>query len=128
MKKEAKQKIKEILKRTRTSRLKDISYTLDDWTHMHILKKMSWSWNDNGNGRQQAKKEAEYYREQDLKIGTFVLHYYSNPTMSRHHVYWDEALYLRKSKENLSFGDIKYIIDTIAEIIDGRQARAEKAA
>ncbi|MBR2737257.1 MAG: hypothetical protein IKD88_00890 [Lachnospiraceae bacterium] len=126
MKAKEKQQLTATLKRINTHRLRYIAAVLDDWDHIHRLKKGSWFWLDNGNASERASKERYYGRDEEIEIGPYRLTYWSDVSMSRRNTYWSDALEMPSHPDiNVTFGDIAYILETIGEI---RKARAAAKA
>lgn len=125
MKKAEKETIVKTLKHTKTKRLKAVYDALARWDDNHDTKKKSWFWTGNGNRRDRERREAMYNFADALKIGAVTIHYTSHMTQSRAHTYWDDSLEIDGMDAAISFGDVRYLMTAIDEILDTR-SRARK--
>lgn len=129
MKKEVKNQITDTLKRISTDRLNKIRRTLCDWDYNHGLKINSWFWSNNGNANERSRKEKRYNKDEYLKIGAYIIRYWSNCSMSRVNVYWTDGLEMVERDDiKVSFGDIRYLCSTISEILSGREEKRKISA
>lgn len=108
------------IKHLHTNKLKQAITTIDSWSCNHEKKKSCWFWGDNGNASQRRQKEKYYSCDEDLKLGTLVINYWSNCNMSRQHVYWDDGLIINK-EANFNFGDLQKIKIAIEDILAKRE-------
>lgn len=124
MKKEIRNQIISTLKRTSSKRLAKVRSELLDWEHNHAMKINSWFWIENGNSNDRARKEAWYSRDTTVKVGAYSIRYWSDCSMSRRHVYWTDGLEVVEHDDiKVSFGDIRFLTDTISEILSGREEK-----
>lgn len=124
MRKNEREKLIGSLKYMHTKTLKDKAATLKDWEHNNAMKANSWFWIPGGNCGERARKERYYSRNDELQIGKVTLRYRSNCEMSRAHVYWSNALWVKDSDVNINFGDVRKILAEIDAILARRATRA----
>ena len=129
MNKKMKEQVKDGLRYQHTKYLMKIKSKLEMWDHNHDLKKASWFWSDNGNASSREYKEKMYTFSESARIGGITFEYWSDCRMSRANVYWRDGICAYEHDDiHVTFGDIRYIINTIDEIITKRNERKEKAS
>ncbi len=127
MKRTEKEVFVKIIKHLSTARLRAIRTVFDDWDHNNRLKKSSWFWTCNGNASERRSKERYYSRDCSLKIGPYILRYWSDVEMSRQNVYWNNGLELSGMEANFTFADIHFLQNYIEELIEHRKSRKTKS-
>ena len=109
----------------RTTVLEGIKDQLCRWDDNHGKVKASYFWSPPSSAGARRSAEKYYTWGDTVKIGVCVIHYYCNYSCSCRYIYWSDRLKARIGDEYVSvnFGDIRYIIECIMEIIEKRAAK-----
>ena len=119
MKKTEKTKLANTLARMSTKKLEEVNSTLSGWEENHKSKKNSYFWtNWSDDYKEQAAKEHTFSAA--IKLGGAKITYRSKCAVDGKFFDWTDGLRVDGLEGEATFGDIKYIKATIAEIIAKR--------
>lgn len=125
MNKTYKAKMVSALEQTPTGELADIFKMLVSWTENHEKRKSSYFWTPPTSASSRRWEEKKYSFDSEVKIGEDTICYSSDCSMSCHHVYWKDSIYVEgKSEIKINFKDIASLLECIAKVIADRENNA----